>query len=215
MNLIRISRVNVPIAGGHTRVCFRQSIKIHKPYNERWIQASSETSEGIDNGLYQETIKATDLIAQLIQAPDPAAVAREHLDDLTPGFFEIAGHYAEAANKDRHKSTHDKLIEVMKIVWQVKQSALRPEIQFFNQLQGCKSIEARQKLLAAPEAQDILTMNNHYFFFLIKRLLEDMVAMAGEKPDERTQKNMNQLMQLQTDAMKCLPADRRPSNITK
>lgn len=61
--------------------------------------AASQAQGGDDKywsqikGAREQQLAATDLLAKLLQAPDPKAVAQQHLGSLTEQFFQIASTY--------------------------------------------------------------------------------------------------------------------------
>ncbi|KAL4430850.1 hypothetical protein ABPG75_006106 [Micractinium tetrahymenae] len=147
-------------------------------------------SSGSDAHRLQDTIRdsreqqlsASKMLAKLLEAADPAAVAAEHVASLNEEFFWTVDTYIKMAKKEGEAEVVARLEAAMRAAFEAKQATLRPEIRLLNRLLSAEGPEQRAQILAAPEAGQQLLMSDRYFFSLLGRMLGDVARQPeGEQ----------------------------------
>lgn len=154
-------------------------------------------------------ISSTDLLANLLQAPNLEASAAESVDSMTEDFFMMASTYLDMAKKEGNKDVASKLEIVLQAAMSAKQSTLRPEIQLLNTLLSCKSAEERGQVFRQPETAKRLVMNDRYFFTkLLDRMITDIQgadSQSGTHLASNKQKLLShQLSLIKEEATACV-----------
>ncbi|GAQ85667.1 hypothetical protein KFL_002480050 [Klebsormidium nitens] len=147
-------------------------------------QPSSNRSGGTKE---QEAIKqarnyqleATQLLAQLLQAKDLQATARENVHALSEEFFMIASTYLDLAKKEGNAEVVNQLESTLKVALAEKEKTLRPEIRLLNRLLREKNSSGRNAIF--QEDLSLLQSEDGYFAGLVKRMLGD-VERQPENP---------------------------------
>lgn len=138
-------------------------------------------------------VKTTEVLAELLQAPDIAATARDNVDSINEEFFMVSSTYLDMAKKEGNTEVCRKLEEVLRVAMEEKQKTLRPEIQLLNNLMAATTVPERERVLSQDTAQQAQTMNNGYFFGLLDRMISDV----NRQPDNRRKKDlMDQLQEI-------------------
>ncbi|KAL4420018.1 hypothetical protein ABPG77_001268 [Micractinium sp. CCAP 211/92] len=114
------------------------------------------------------------MLAKLLEAADPAAVAQAHVTSLNEEFFWTADTYIKMAKKEGEAEVVARLEAAMRAAFEAKQATLRPEIQLLNRLLGAEGPAQRAEILAGTEAGQQLLMNDRYFFSLLERMVGDV-----------------------------------------
>lgn len=137
------------------------------------------------------------MLARLLEAADPAAVAAEHVASLNEEFFWTADTYIKMAKKEGEAEVVARLEAAMRAAFEAKQATLRPEIRLLNRLLGAEGPEQRAEILAGAEAGQQLLMNDRYFFSLLERMLGDV---SRQPEGEQRAQLLAKLQAVQVDA---------------
>eukprot|EP00244_Chara_vulgaris_P002662 TRINITY_DN1474_c0_g1_i3.p1 TRINITY_DN1474_c0_g1~~TRINITY_DN1474_c0_g1_i3.p1 ORF type:complete len:270 (+),score=34.31 TRINITY_DN1474_c0_g1_i3:139-948(+) len=135
-----------------------------------FCRSSSETPEVITEARKVQ-MDATEMLAELLKAKDPAVKARENIESLTEEFFMIASTYIDLAKKEGNIEVTNQLETTLKLALEEKEKTLRPEIRILNVLLRGKS---------PAERADTITQNrshfssDSYFFTLLNRMIQDV-----------------------------------------
>ncbi|GFR46096.1 hypothetical protein Agub_g7563 [Astrephomene gubernaculifera] len=78
--------------------------------------------------------RSTQLLAALLSAGDPLAVARQHVEALSEEFFMSAGAYLSLAQQEGNPEVVTRLQAALGAAWAAKQATLAPELQLLNRL---------------------------------------------------------------------------------
>lgn len=150
-------------------------------------------------------ISSTELLAQLLQAPNLKQTAADSADSMTEEFFMMSSTYLDMANKEGNKDVAAKLEIVLKAAMSAKQATLRPEIQLLNKLLSCKGQQEREQVFRQPQTADILVRDNRYFFSgLLDRMLADTQQQGAAKANARQQSLAQQLKAINDEANSCI-----------
>lgn len=154
----------------------------------RKIRCSSQSQKGQGGDEFlQDAVQAqrrvqvstTQLLSKLLSAVQEEGgaekVAEEHVEDFDEAFFHVASAYLEMAKKEAEDSfVVQQLEEVLRIAMRAKQATLRPEIQLLNGLLATENWHEMESMLQSAEAEQILMMNDRYFFGLVDRMTNDV-----------------------------------------
>lgn len=163
--------------------------------NRRDIVCSDSTQQTQNQVKQARTTQeqTTELLADLLQAPDIAATARGHIDAINEEFFMLSSTYLDMARKEGNTEVCSKLETVLRVAMEEKQKTLRPEIQLLNNLMAATTVPERERVLSQDTAKEALTMNNGYFFGLLDRMISDVLR----QPDNGRKKDlMDQLQEI-------------------
>lgn len=164
-----------------TRMSFRAR-------STRSVTCSDSTRQTQDHVKQARTtqVKTTEVLADLLQAPDIAATARNNIDSINEEFFMVSSTYLDMAKKEGNTEVCRKLEEVLRVAMEEKQKTLRPEIQLLNNLMAATTVPERERVLSQDTAKQAQTMNNGYFFGLLDRMISDV----NRQPDNRRKKDL-------------------------
>jgi hypothetical protein len=156
-------------------------------YRKIRCSSQSQTRQGDDEFLLQDSVQAqrrvqvstTQLLSKLLSAVQEEGgaekVAEEHVEDFDEAFFHVASAYLEMAKKEDEDSFVVQQLEaVLRIAMRAKQATLRPEIQLLNGLLAAENWHEMESVLQSAEAEQILMMNDRYFFGLVDRMMNDV-----------------------------------------
>ncbi|KAL0017760.1 hypothetical protein WJX77_010093 [Trebouxia sp. C0004] len=161
----------------------------------RSVTCSDSTRQTQDHVKQARTtqVKTTEVLADLLQAPNIAATARNNIDSINEEFFMVSSTYLDMAKKEGNTEVCRKLEEVLRVAMEEKQKTLRPEIQLLNNLMAATTVPERERVLSQDTAEQAQTMNNGYFFGLLDRMISDV----NRQPDNRRKKDlMDQLQEI-------------------
>ncbi|KAL0038104.1 hypothetical protein WJX79_002967 [Trebouxia sp. C0005] len=154
--------------------------------------SSRQTQEHVQQARTTQ-VKTTEVLADLLQAPNIAATARKNIDSINEEFFMMSSTYLDMAKKEGNIEVCRKLEEVLRVAMEEKQKTLRPEIQLLNNLMAATTVPERERVLSQDTAKQAQIMNNGYFFGLLDRMISDV----NRQPDNRRKKDlMDQLQEI-------------------
>jgi hypothetical protein len=99
--------------------------------------------------------RAADLIREILQADDPQAFIRQHLDEIDDLFFMVLTANIQSAEESGRKDVAQALEQVGDMVLSIVEERLPPEVRLMNQLLVAPYPEETQKLL--EEGRELVT----------------------------------------------------------
>ncbi|DBA92775.1 TPA: hypothetical protein ACH3X1_002967 [Trebouxia sp. C0004] len=114
----------------------------------RSVTCSDSTRQTQDHVKQARTtqVKTTEVLADLLQAPNIAATARNNIDSINEEFFMVSSTYLDMAKKEGNTEVCRKLEEVLRVAMEEKQKTLRPEIQLLNNLMAATTVPERERV---------------------------------------------------------------------
>ncbi|GLI66929.1 hypothetical protein VaNZ11_010959 [Volvox africanus] len=146
--------------------------------------------------------RSTDLLARLLESPDPTEVARQHVERLNEEFFMTGSAYLTLARKDGNVDVAARLERALTAAWSVKHSTLRPELQLLNILVRAET-EAERKQLYMSGGTDLLStlvMNDRWFLTALDRMAAD-VERQPPNPGKAQLMSRLRAIQRETEAL--------------
>ncbi|GIL48934.1 hypothetical protein Vafri_5430, partial [Volvox africanus] len=146
--------------------------------------------------------RSTDLLARLLESPDPTEVARQHVERLNEEFFMTGSAYLTLARKDGNVDVAARLERALNAAWAVKNSTLRPELQLLNNLVRAET-EAERKQLYTSGGSDLLStlvMNDRWFITALGRMAAD-VERQPPNPGKAQLMSRLRAIQRETEAL--------------
>ncbi len=124
-------------------------------------------TQQVDQATQARMAEATELLQQLLSAPDPRQAIAENLPRLDDTFLTVLSLNIEAAERANRKDVVERLTRLNEDIMAVMQEAAPPELQFINDLLQMESDEAAVAALKAQPAE-------------ITQELVDTMAYVGE-----------------------------------
>ncbi|GIL69087.1 hypothetical protein Vretimale_17336 [Volvox reticuliferus] len=120
--------------------------------------------------------RSTDLLARLLESPNPHELARQHVEGLSEEFFMMGSAYLTLARKDGNPDVAARLERALTAAWSVKHSTLRPELQLLNNLVRAETEAERKQLYISggPDLLSTLVMNDRWFATALGRMAADV-----------------------------------------
>lgn len=128
----------------------------------------------IDEEIRNQTQQHSQRIQAILEADDPQAYIREHINEFDEGFLTVLNTNIEFAQQNNQTDLAQQLVQISQMILQALQSQLPPEMHLLNQLVQAESPQALETMLQA--ARDQLTPQ---FFSLLDQIQRDF-ASRGE-----------------------------------
>jgi len=93
--------------------------------------------------------RASDLFKTILQAKDPQAVAREHLDEIDDAFFVILSANIQHAEAENRQEVVEALQQLANTILALVEERLPPEVRLVNQLLNAPYPDSTKQLLEA------------------------------------------------------------------
>ncbi|PNH04457.1 hypothetical protein TSOC_009374, partial [Tetrabaena socialis] len=121
-------------------------------------------------------LRATDMLAKLLEASDVEGVARQYVESLNEEFFMTASAYMSLARKEGNAEVANRLERALSAAWVVKQGTLRLELQLLNKLVRAATEQERKQVYmeSGADVADTLSMNERWFFSMLARMTTDV-----------------------------------------
>ncbi|MFQ5612982.1 MAG: CpXC domain-containing protein [Anaerolineae bacterium] len=111
-----------------------------------------DVSADLDKQQRQAMNKASQLLTELLQAPDLEQAIRERLDQIDPIFFSFLSANIEEATRQGQTKTAEGLQQLGQMIMALLEENLSPDLRLLNQLVRTPTLEAAQTLLAQNKA---------------------------------------------------------------
>ncbi|MGB9593336.1 MAG: CpXC domain-containing protein [Anaerolineae bacterium] len=127
-----------------------------------------QVAEEMDAASKQVINQATALLSGALQADDPEAYLREHLNEMSEAFFVVLSANLNAAERDGHPEWVAKMEQIGDIAIRLIQEAAPPEVQLLN------------RLLAAPYPDGTLQILRENAAMVTTELVDAMRLIAED-----------------------------------
>jgi len=127
-----------------------------------------QVAEEMDAASKQVINQATSLLSGALQAEDPEAYLREHLNEMSEAFFVVLSTNLNAAERDGHPEWVAKMEQIGDIAIRLIQEAAPPEVQLLN------------RLLAAPYPDGTLQILRENAAMVTAELVDAMRLIAED-----------------------------------
>lgn len=127
-----------------------------------------QAAEAMDAASKQVINQATSLLSGALQADDPEAYMREHLDEISEAFFVVLSANLNAAEREGQQEWVAKMEHIGDIALRLIQEAAPPEVQLLN------------RLLAAPYPDGTLRILRENPAMVTSELLDAMGLIAED-----------------------------------
>lgn len=127
-----------------------------------------QVAEEMDAASKQVINQATSLLSGALQADDPEAYMREHLDEISEAFFVVLSANLNAAEREGQQEWAAKMEHIGDIALRLIQEAAPPEVQLLNQL------------LAAPYPDGTLQILRENAALVTSELLDTIGLIAED-----------------------------------
>lgn len=153
-----------------------------------------QVAEEMDAASKQVIKQATTLLSGALQAEDPEAYLREHLNEMSEAFFVVLSANLNAAERDGHPEWVAKMEQIGDIAIRLIQEAAPPEVQLLNRLlaapypDGTLQILRENIALITPELLDTMSL-----------IAEDLARQGNLPAADKTKKVLAQAEALRAD----------------
>ncbi|PNW71008.1 hypothetical protein CHLRE_17g742550v5 [Chlamydomonas reinhardtii] len=156
--------------------CGAGRVQAHRATTRCHATAVPDPAAARLDGARVTQLRATELLAKLLEASDPTGEARQHVESLTEDFFMTSSTYLTLARKEGNADVASRLERALSAAWAVKQATMRPELQLLNGLVRAESDAARRQMYVSggSDLVDTLRMNDRWFFSMLERMTNDV-----------------------------------------
>jgi hypothetical protein len=126
-----------------------------------------QLTQQVDQATQARMAEATELLQQMLEAPDRRQVIAENLQHIDDTFLTVLNLNIEAAERANRKDVAERLSQLNEEIMAVMQASAPPELQLINDLLQMESDEAAEAALKARPDQ-------------VTQALVDAMAYVGE-----------------------------------
>ncbi|MDH7488647.1 MAG: CpXC domain-containing protein [Anaerolineae bacterium] len=153
-----------------------------------------QVAEEMDAASKQVINQATSLLSGALQAEDPEAYLREHLNEMSEAFFVVLSANLNAAERDGHPEWVAKMEQIGDIAIRLIQEAAPPEVQLLNRLLAAPYPDGTLQILRENAAM-VTTELVH----AMRLIAEDLTRQGNLPVADKTKKVMAQAEALLAD----------------
>jgi len=140
-------------------------------------------TERLDAEAQEALERATQLLRELLDAPEPEQFIREHLGDFDDAFFIVLGANLQVAEQAGRQDVREALQKLGGMVLEIAQERLPPEVRLIRQL------------LNAPDDAAVTALLHEHEPLVNENLLLLMRDLANEVDDEAAAARLRQLVE--------------------
>ncbi|GAB4401101.1 MAG: hypothetical protein Kow00123_09970 [Anaerolineales bacterium] len=152
-------------------------------------------AEEMDAASKQVINQATSLLSGALQAEDPEAYLREHLNEMSEAFFVVLSANLNAAERDGHPEWVAKMEQIGDIAIRLIQEAAPPEVQLLNRLLTAPYPDGTLQILRENAAMITAELVD-----AMRLIAEDLTRQGNLPAADKTKKVLAQAEALLADA---------------
>lgn len=142
-----------------------------------------QVAEEMDAASKQVINQATSLLSGALQADDPEAYMREHLDEISEAFFVVLSANLNAAEREGQREWAAKMEHIGDIALRLIQEAAPPEVQLLNQLLAAPYPDGTHQILRENPA-----MVTSELLDVMELIAEDLVRQGNLPAADKVKK---------------------------
>jgi hypothetical protein len=152
---------------------------------ERLLKITQDVDE-VTRAAYRE---ASDLLNDIMQAPEPRSAVREHLDEINDVFMSVLAMNLQEAERRQAREAQARLQMIWEEIMQVMEEGMPPEVRLINALLRAPYPDETRKLLKERQAQ------------ITPELLSVMDRLAEDLTERQDAESAKRLRDIKAQAM--------------